>query len=64
MYKDIKKETLSEQVEIFLELGTLAGLEKEIIQRHARKERRIKDRKADIRNKREAKRWAMSQWEV
>lgn len=64
MYKDIKKETVSEQVEIFLELGTLAGLEKEIMQRHAEKERRIKGRKADIRSKREAKRWAMSQWEV
>lgn len=64
MYKDIKKATAEEIIELFDEYGTIAGIEKAVIQKRMRKERDIKDRKASIRNKREAKRWAMSQWEV
>lgn len=53
-----------EMMSLIEELERQVDEEKARVQRRAKKERDVRTRKASIRDKREAKRWAMSQWEV
>lgn len=53
-----------EMMSLIEELEKQIDEEKARVQRRAKKERDVRTRKASIRDKREAKRWAMSQWEV
>ena len=53
-----------EMMELIERLDRQVDAEKAKVQRRAKRECETRARKASIRDKREAKRWAMSQWEV